>query len=103
MPDIQAVAALEWLGTLTVVFPSVSGGHELVFCGRSANSHDLAIIKHQCLLCRAYGAKECPYIKKALSLYMVYCGTRFGRFKVIAKRAAIHQRMRSVPLSHLSE
>jgi hypothetical protein len=105
MPNLQPkpIAVLERFGTLTVVFSSVYGGHELVFCGKSKDRDDLAIVQHQCLLCRIYGHQYCPYIKKALYLLMIYWKQRFGQYRIIQKRAELHKRMNSIPIPSPSD
>jgi hypothetical protein len=105
MHDVQPepIATLEWLGTLTVVFSSIHGGHELVFCGKSKEKDDLAIVQHTCLLCRVYGHSNCPYIKKALYLLMIYWKQRLRHYKIVLKKAEIHKGMNSIPIPGLSE
>lgn len=104
MPNLQPkpIAVLERFGTLTVVFSSVYGGHELVFCGKSKDQDDLAIVQHHCLLCRIYGHQSCPYIKRSLYLLMIYWKQRFGQYRIIQKRAELHKRMDSIPIPCLS-
>lgn len=104
MHDIQLepIATLEWFGTLTVVFSSIHGGHELVFCGKSKEKDDLAIVQHTCFLCRVYGHRNCPYVKKALYLLMIYWKQRFRQYKIVQKRAEIHKDMKSIPTPCLS-
>jgi hypothetical protein len=105
MHDVQPepIATLEWLGTLTIVFSSIHGGHELVFCGKSKEKDDLAIVQHTCLLCRVYGHSNCPYIKKALYLLMIYWKQRLRHYKIVLKKAEIHKGMNSIPIPGLSE
>lgn len=105
MHDIQPepIATLEWFGTLTVVFSSIHGGHELVFCRKSKEKNDLAIVQHKCLLCGVYGHRHCPYIKKALYLLMIYWKQRFCHYKIVLKRAEIHKGMNSIPIPSLSD
>jgi hypothetical protein len=104
MPDKmpKPIAVLERLGTITVVFSSIYGGHELVFCGKSRKRNNLAIVQHHCLLCRIYGYQYCPYVKKALYLLMIYWKQRFCQYKIIQKRAELHKGLNSIPIPSLS-
>ncbi|MFD1363157.1 hypothetical protein [Lentibacillus salinarum] len=96
--NIQAVTAFEVAGSyLVMVYPSIFQGLTIVFCGKAKGANVVQVI-HDCMLCRAYGHKRCPYIKEGIKHFMMYKAKRFSSYNILRRDVTVNPKWKQIPI-----
>lgn len=99
--NIQPTTAFELKGAfLVTLFPSMFQGFTSVLCGDQKGIDDCVHVIHDCTLCKAYGYKNCPYIKQGIKAYMIYKGKRYTSFKITQQpiKASMYAKLNQIPV-----
>ncbi|MBA2176839.1 hypothetical protein H0266_18325 [Halobacillus locisalis] len=80
--NVQATTCFELRGVFLVsLFPSITKGFTPVVCGEEKDTGKAKVI-HSCLICKAYGHQNCPYVQEAIRMFMIHKKKKFRAYSI---------------------
>ncbi|MCB5935613.1 hypothetical protein LI012_12315 [Caldibacillus thermoamylovorans] len=95
---VQPITCFEWKGAFIVtLFPSITKGIVTVLCGQKKGENKILVV-HECLLCKAYGYENCPYIKEGMKTYMLHVQKTFPSYEVLSRTVKFNPNWKQIPI-----
>lgn len=97
---VKPVTCFEMKGVfLVTLFPSIFKGFTAVLCGEEKGTRHAKVI-HDCILCKAYGHKNCPYVKEGIKYYNWHTGDNLSttEYSILQKEVKIDPRWTQIPI-----
>lgn len=101
--NIQPVTFFEVKGVfLVTLFPSIFQGFTAVLCGKEKDHERIKVI-HDCMLCKAYGHQNCPYVKEGMKYYMIHVKKKYPSYTILQRKVTPDPRWTQIPKPKVDE
>lgn len=101
--NIQPVTFFEVKGLFFVtLFPTIFQGFTTVLCGREKNTERILVF-HDCMVCKGYGQKNCPYIAEGVKYYKHHVGNDYHSYKVVQRKVTPNPRWKQLTKEEKAE
>lgn len=96
--NVQPIAGFEVRGLFIVaVFPSPFRGLVSTLCGEEKH-HDRVRVIHDCVLCKAYGHENCPYVREGIKFFQNHTGNNFPSYSILQRQVNFDPQWTQIPL-----
>ncbi|MFD2658485.1 hypothetical protein [Gracilibacillus thailandensis] len=101
--NIQPVTFFEVKGLFFVtLFPSIFQGFTAVLCGKEKGSEQVRVI-HDCMICKAYGHENCPYVKEGINYYKQRVKKDYPSYSILQRKVTPNPKWYQLTKNEMAE